>query len=171
MKRAWYLHPFLFAAYPGLNEIAFNVTQNSPLMGGRILVVSILLGAALLLVGWAISREGHRSGFMASIISLTILAYGHVYLLVQSAHMGSHNLGRHVGVLAAWLLIVVLLCSRWAWSRFRNPQRITLFMNVAAIAAVLLPSLKIGWSVASTAIDSVRLNDRLVTLDPGGGST
>ncbi len=167
MKRAWYLHPLLFAVYPALGQIAFNVTQNSPLLGGRNLAVSLLVGILLLLLGWALTREVHRAAFIASLCSFPVLAYGHVFLLVQGAHFGPLVWGRHEVVLALWALLILVLGSRWTWKRLRNPQLITQFMNVAAMAAVALPTLKIGWILASTAVDSARLQGKRVTLDSG----
>jgi hypothetical protein len=127
----------------------------------------LLVGTVLLLLGWTLTREGHRAGFLASLCSFPILAYGHVFLLAQGAHIGPLQWGRHEVLLAIWALLIILLCSRWTWKRLRNPQLITQFMNVAAIAAVVLPTLKIGWFLASTAVDSVKLQGKLVTLDPG----
>jgi hypothetical protein len=88
VKRAWYLHPILFAAYPALGEVAFNVTQNSPLLGGRIVLLSLLVGGVLLLLGWLATRDGHRAAFLASLIVFPVLGYGHVYRLVEGNILG-----------------------------------------------------------------------------------
>jgi Sulfatase len=165
MKRAWYLHPILFAAYPALGEVAFNVTQNPPLFGARIVLLSVLVGGVLLLLAWLSTRDGHRAAFLASLLVFPILGYGHVYRLVQGKHIGPFVWGRPEIILGVWALLIILLGSRWTWRRLHDSQLITQFMNVAAIAAVALPALKVGWTLASTAVDNAKLEGKHVALE------
>src|SRR5918996_1499607 len=77
------LHPFVFAIYPILALLAFNISQVGFSSGLRPLLCSVFVAGFLTLAFYAIFRDWKRAALISTILLLLFYSYGHVYLLLK----------------------------------------------------------------------------------------
>jgi hypothetical protein len=86
-------HPLLFAAYPTLALLAYNIDWLRPQQALRALLLSIGAGMLLLVVLARLLRSWHRAGLLVSLFLVLFFAYGHLY---DSVKLGlGPEIGRH----------------------------------------------------------------------------
>jgi hypothetical protein len=124
------IHPLLIAAVPALFLFAENADQQvtlEPLWGPLLICVGI--GAAALLVGTALLRDGQRGALLASLGLVLFFSFGHAWNLVSDGFDGRRYL------VAAWVAIgVVGTILIWRGGRWVRPTN----GFVTVVAAILL---------------------------------
>ncbi len=123
----WILHPFLFAAYPVVALLAYNIQQTGPMYALRPLGLVLLLSAVVLGGFRLILREWQRAGLAASLTMLLFFTYGHVYTLLRSLFLGD-SVVRHRYLGIVWTVLFAI--GIWAivkkikraqpWTRILN---------------------------------------------------
>ncbi len=77
----WY--PIAISAYPVLALLSANSGQVQPSAGIRPLLISIVFGALLFFIAWAIFRQVHRAAFLTTLLLALFFTYGHAYIAID----------------------------------------------------------------------------------------
>jgi hypothetical protein len=129
-------HPLLFAAYPVLALLAYNIDWLRPQQALRALLLSVALALLLLVVLARLLRSWHRAGLLVSLLVILFFAYGHLYESIKVG-IGS-DVGRH-RYLAPLYLATAGFLTWWIVRRLRRPEAATGILNVVALAALAFP--------------------------------
>ena len=129
-------HPLLFAAYPVLALLAYNIDWLRPQQALRALLLSIGVGLLLLVVLARLLHSWHRAGLLVSLFLILFFAYGHLYDSIKLG-LGS-EIGRHRFLAPVFLGIGIFL-AWWILRRARRPEAATGILNVVAVAALAFP--------------------------------
>ncbi len=145
-----FLHPLLFFAYPTLALLANNIKEVSVGVAVRPLAVSLLACALIFSLLRLLIKDWHKAALATTLIGLLFFSYGQVY---QFLH-GQPNIGLFLGRHRYLLLLYGALLAAGLWLIFsrRGIPALTPFVNVAALAAVLLPLLQVGNFTVSSAL-------------------
>lgn len=154
------LHPLLFAAYPVLALLAANLGEVEPWVALRPLAVSLLAAGLLLVLARPLLRSWARAALAVTILLALFFSYGHVYNLLETSPAGP-LLGRH-RVLAP-LYGLLLAGGLWWAVRRAQPRSLTLLLNAAAAALVLISAGQVAWSSLRTARPA-----QTVSVESGG---
>jgi hypothetical protein len=102
------LHPFLFAVYPVLALLAYNIEEIKVQDALRAFVVSLLViwGIYFLLARWLKNRA--QAGLIISFSLLLFYTYGQVYNLLKPLALMGTVLGRHRLLLPVWIVVWVI---------------------------------------------------------------
>ena len=137
MRRNPVFHPFLFACYPILALLSFNIEWVMIQDAYRSLIVTILVAAALLLIARWLTKDWLKAGLIVTLALLLFFSYGHIYeLLKKSDHAAA--IGRHRYVIPTWSLLLILTSIFIIRTR-ANLLSITNTLNIASVAALILP--------------------------------
>jgi hypothetical protein len=129
-------HPLLFAAYPVLALLAYNIDWLRPQQALRALLLSVVLALLLLVVLARLLHSWHRAGLLVSLFLILFFAYGHLY---ESIKLGiGSDVGRH-RYLAPLYLATAGFLTWWILRRVRRPEAATGILNVVALAALAFP--------------------------------
>src|ERR1044071_6469039 len=109
------LYPFLFAIYPILALLAFNISEVDYSSGFRPLVLSILIAGLLVLILYLFYHDWKRAALISTILLILFFSYGHLYLLLKGMEVGGIYLFRHRTLVPIW--IVLRAIAIWWGSR------------------------------------------------------
>src|SRR5215208_5502704 len=132
------LHPFLFAIYPILALLAFNISEVDFSSGLRPLVLSVLLAGLLILVFYAFFRDWKRTALISTMILILFFSYGHIYLLLKGVAVGGFYLFRHRTLVPIWIVLAVLGIW-WASRRSTNIPSVTYTLNIVGLVLLIFP--------------------------------
>jgi hypothetical protein len=131
-------HPLLFAAYPVVALLAYNIDWLRPQQGLRALLLSVGAALLLLVVLARLLRSWHRAGLLVSLGLVLFFAYGHLYDSIKIG-LGS-EVGRHRYLAPAFLALGAFL-AWWSLRRARRPEAATGILNIVALVALAFPLL------------------------------
>lgn len=132
--RGWFWHPFLFAAYPVLALISYNLGENRASVGLRALILSLMGAAALLGIAFLIFRNWQKSAIVVSLAIVLFFAYGHIYnFLEQATRLGRHRI--LLPVLGIIFIVSVILIAK----KLRDPQPATEILNLVGLVLLIFP--------------------------------
>ncbi len=138
MKRRLILHPFLFAAYPVLALLAWNVDQTAAGEALRALVAAALGALLLTALGKPILKDWGRAGLMASLLLALFFSYGHLYLSIEGQSIGGFVFGRHRFLAPLWGALLVAGVW-WIWRRTGDTWELTRTLNTVGLVALVFP--------------------------------
>ena len=102
------LYPFIFAVYPLITLLAFNVDQVEASAVIRPLIVVLFFTLLMYLLFLGIFKNWHKAGLGTSLILILFFSYGHVDNLLRDQTIGGFELGRHrYLILVAGVIVVV----------------------------------------------------------------
>lgn len=137
------LYPFLLALYPVMYLVAVNIDQINPLMAARSLAIPLFGCALLFLLIALFTRSWQKAAltaafWVAAIYLLFFFAYVPIYQAVEKTVILGVNIGRHRTLL---ILLVALLAAGTLFIVTRKGISgiLTAFLNVIAIAAIIIP--------------------------------
>ncbi len=137
MKRTLVIHPFLFASYPILALLAYNIEWAFIADAYRSLAVTLLVAAVVFLIARWLMKDWLKAGLIVTLAVLLFFSYGHIYeLLKKSEHFAA--IGRHRYMIPTWGLLFIFAAIFIARTR-SNLQSFTNALNIASIAALILP--------------------------------
>ncbi len=143
------IHFLLFAVYPVIALLAFNISQVDFSAGLRPLLLSVLVAGLLLLVFYAIYRDWKRAALITTIILISFFSYGHVYILIKGINVGGLYLFRHRTLVPLWLILTALAIW-WASRKSRNITSITYGFNLVGLFLLILPIVQlVSFSIQS----------------------
>jgi hypothetical protein len=144
MKKAIILHPFLFAIFPILFLIAYNIRESSFI---EILIPSAaVIGFTLLLLlfGWLIFKKNIRkSAILVSIFLILFFSYGRIYEIIQGFQIGPFVIGRHRYLWILWFIIFAL-CFYFIIKTKSDLYNFTNILNVMAVVLIIISLVNIG---------------------------
>lgn len=137
------LHTFLFAAYPTIALLAFNIEEVRILDTARILLLSIISATILfLLVYWRI-RDKEKTALVTSLVLVLFFSYGHMYVILKKVSLFGFIIGRHRFQLILW--VVIFIAGIWRITRRLNdPKILTITLNIVMLTASALPVYQIS---------------------------
>jgi len=149
-KKSWLqdlpFHPFLFAIYPILALLAFNISEVDFLSGLRSLLLSMLLAGLLMFVTYWVYRDWRRAALFSTILLILFFSYGHVYILLKGVNV---NLFRHRTLIPVWFGLSALMIW-WIGRKLLNITSVTYTLNVIGLFLLILPIVQlISFSVQS----------------------
>jgi hypothetical protein len=137
MKRTLAIHPFLFASYPILALLSYNIEWANIADAYRSLAVTLLFATILLLVTRWLTKDWLKAGLIVTLVVLLFFSYGHIYeLLKKSEHFAA--IGRHRYMIPTWGLLFTIATIFIVRTK-SNLQSFTKALNIAAAAALILP--------------------------------
>ncbi|KPK91133.1 MAG: hypothetical protein AMJ88_14575 [Anaerolineae bacterium SM23_ 63] len=136
------LHHVFFAAYPVIALLAHNIEQVRPSQAQRALVVAVVGSIACFLFLKLLLREWRKAALGCTVFVVMFFSYGHIYDLLRQLGGLAEAIGRHRYLLPIWLLAFGIGLW-WIRSRLRDVTLITLALNIAAVATVVLPTIRI----------------------------
>jgi hypothetical protein len=150
MKKRLVFHPFLFAVYPMLALLAWNINQTTLAQAQRVFGFTILVTILLLGVFYLLLKDWERAGLLVSLHVVLFFSHGHVIrflsnIVPASFGLSQYDLGRYLTSLWAAIFII----GSWAIWRIlkRDTQGITRALNVVAAAVLILPVSTIVFSI------------------------
>lgn len=132
------LHPFLFAIYPILALLAFNISEVDYSSGIRPLGLSILVAGLLVLIFYLFYRDWRRTAFISTILLILFFSYGHIYILLKGVEVSGFYLFRHRTLVPIWIALTVLAIW-WASRGSLNVTSATYTLNVVGLFLLILP--------------------------------
>jgi len=132
------LYPFLFAIYPILALLAFNISEVDYSSGGRPLILSILATGILILIFYLIYRDWKRTALISTIILILFFSYGHIYILLKGVEVGGFYLFRHRTLAPIWIILTVMAIW-WTSRKSLNTTPITHTLNIVGLFLLILP--------------------------------
>ncbi|MBE2223835.1 MAG: sulfatase-like hydrolase/transferase [Anaerolineae bacterium] len=139
MKKTAVLHPFLFAIYPVLTLLAFNINQTSWSQAIRAFTFSLTAALVLILFWYLLTRSWQKAGLLTTMALLLFYAYGHVVRLLNEQLSETNLLNLNLYLTAVWATILIF----GSWFIWRVVKRdligITRFLNIVIGIALIFP--------------------------------
>ena len=163
------LHPFLFAIYPVLALLAFNISEVDLSSGFRPLVLSILIAGLLILIFYAFYRDWRRTALISTILLILFFSYGHIYLLLKGVEVGGFYLFRHRTLVPIWIALTVL-ATWWVSRRSINITSVTYTLNIVSLFLLILPIVQLAsfFLQSEASQTSAEKNTSALTLKANG---
>lgn len=136
------LHPILFAIYPILALLAFNISEVDSSSGFRPMVLSGLMVGVLILIFYWFYRDWKRTALISTIILVLFFSYGHIYILLKGVESGGFYLFRHRTLIPVWVVLTVLAIW-WASRGSTNITSVTYTLNVVGLFLLILPIIQL----------------------------
>ncbi len=136
------LHPFLFAIYPILALLAFNISEVDISSGSRPLVLSVLMAGLLVLIFYWIYRDWRRAALTSTVILILFFSYGHLYLLLKGVEVGGFYLFRHRTLIPIWIILVAVAIW-WVSRKSLNVTSVTYTLNLIGLFLLIFPIIQI----------------------------
>lgn len=131
------VHPILFSVYPVLALLAANVGQMRPEGALRSLLLAAIIGLLVWVAAGLVFRSLSKGAPLASLALLVLFSYGHVYILLQKAHLFEESLGRHRYIVPVGL---ALLVGAFLWlRRAASARALNTSLNAVGIVALAVP--------------------------------
>ena len=137
------LHPFLFAVYPALALLAYNIEETRLSVSVRPLLLSLIGAAALLLIGKLLLKDWYKAALFSTLTLVLFFSYGHIYNKLETVHLFGASIGRHRIWIPVWIALFAF-GMRWGNRRAWNYQAITKTLNIIAVIALVFPLFQIG---------------------------
>ncbi len=131
-------HTLLFAAYPVLALLAFNIGELPASDALRALALSLVAAVLLLLVSRLILRDWAKASLVSTGALILFFSYGHIYELVREYNLAEAFLGKHKFLLPLWLILFGI----WFWwvvAKLKKTWEVVRFMNILGAVLILLP--------------------------------
>ena len=132
------LHLVIFAIYPILALLAFNIAQIDVTSGNRALLLSLSAAMILLIIFRFVYRDWRRAALVSTIFLILFYSYGQVYLAVKGITLGGVYLFRHRTLIPLWGVIGVVLIW-WASRKSLDLSTVTSVLNTAGLFLLILP--------------------------------
>jgi len=141
-KPAWMqeypLHVVVFALYPILALLAFNISQINGSAGIRALLLSLSAAVVLLVLFRLVYRDWRRAALVATILLILFYSYGQVYLAVKGVSIGGVYLFRHRTLIPLWAIVASVLIW-WVSRKLLNLPTVTSVFNTAGLFLLIVP--------------------------------
>ena len=136
------VHPFLFAIYPVLALLAFNISELDLSSAYRPLLLSFAMAALLILVFYWIYRDWRRAALFSTSILILFYSYGHIYILLKGVNSNGLYLFRHRNLVPIWLGLGALAIW-WGSRKSLNITTVTYTLNIVGLFLLILPVIQL----------------------------
>jgi len=158
-------YPFLFAVYPILALVAYNIIYIDPGSVVRSLVIDLLSTGLIWLLLKLIFKDWGKAGIVTVWILILFFSYGHVYIQLQS-FLGQAV--RHRALAAVYLVLLVL----GAWlvlAKLKNPAVLQSSLITVGFVLVAFSLVQLAGYELSTNRESLKASP--VNLDSSSSLT
>ena len=135
-------HPFLFAIYPILALLAFNISEVDLSSGFRPVTVALIVVGFLALILRLLHRDWRRAAISLTIVLILFYSYGHIYLLLKGVNLDGFYLFRHRTLIPMWVGGGFLIFWQ-VWHKPINLATATYMLNVVGLFLLILPSFQL----------------------------
>ncbi|HET9429781.1 MAG TPA: hypothetical protein VFO70_01335, partial [Chitinophagaceae bacterium] len=163
------IHPFLIALYFVLALYTQNISEASPGVIWRPLILLLLVTASLLVILRSLTRNLQRSALIVSLVLLIFLSYGHVYnflrndLNLKDVALGEVYIFRHSFLSVLWIILGIL--GTFIILRFKKTHALTLFLNSVSIIMLVFPVFDIGLYIYREQVYGSKQNVQATSLN------
>ena len=134
-KLAFY--PLLFALNPILLVFSANVSDLPlAILFPGVVIIPLVCGLLFALTA-SVTKNVHRSAYVAFLAEIWFFHYGTVHLMAQPSLSRWVDINAHWLLIPVWSLIFLFLGSSLVWKKVTSPQTITAFLNVLALSLVI----------------------------------
>jgi hypothetical protein len=136
-------HPFLFAAYPVLALLAYNIEEIKAQDALRSLLVSIVVVWAIYFLLARLLKNPPKAALITTFALVLFYSYGQVYNVLKPFAWLGVAMGRHRALLPVWIILFVagvVLILRYRGSY----ASITRVLNLIGLILVLFPLVQLG---------------------------
>ena len=131
-------HPFLLGLYSALMMLASNVSQVVFSDTLRVFYLSLLLIVIVFFISYLVIRDLQKAALMSSLMLILFFSYGHVYSVLQGAHIGPVLLGRTLVILPVYLLVLAI-GAWWILTRLSDIDKVTQTFNIVSLFLLIYP--------------------------------
>jgi hypothetical protein len=137
------LYPFLFAAYPVLALLAYNIEEIKSLDALRSLAVSVLVVWVIYLLLSRLLKNPSKAALITTLGLILFYSYGQIYILLKPIAWLGVALGRHRTLFPLWIVLfaagaVMILRYKGSYSS------LTRALNLISVILVVFPLGQIG---------------------------
>src|SRR5215216_1589798 len=158
------LHPFLFALYPILALLAFNISELDLSSGFRPILVSLAVFGLLAFILRLVHRDWRRAAFSLTVVLILFYSYGHIYILLKGVDVDGFYLFRHRTLIPIWIGGGFLILWQ-VWRRPINVETATYLLNVIGLFLLILPSFQLISHSLQSRVSQVQAAQNTQTLD------
>jgi hypothetical protein len=137
------VHPFVFAIYPIITLLAFNITEVNTGDALMPILMALLSTAIILGVMRVLSRSWQVAGLLTSLLMVWFFIYGHLYNQLKGVSILGMLVGRHRYLLMVWSGII-LAAAFWLVKKYRADPNLTLALNIFSASLFCLAVIQIG---------------------------
>jgi hypothetical protein len=160
------VHPFVFAIYPVLALLAFNISEVDFSSGIRPVLLAVFAAGILLLIFYGIFRDWKRTALLSTIILVLFYSYGHVYILLKGVNIGGLYLFRHRTLIPIWIGLAVLLVW-WVSRRSFRAETATYALNLVGLFLLILPIFQLTSFLLQSRSSQTEPDSSGLSLDAG----
>lgn len=158
-------HPFLFALFPILALLAYNLTEINFRVALRSMVISIFIALILFLLFSLISRNMQKAAIATTYCLFLFFTYGQIYEILQKYPILGFNLGRHRYLVVAYgLLLIVGLF--WIFRKLKETTILTQILNLMGLLLLIYPVIRISNYAIHTNLMEQKISDSATTGVP-----
>jgi hypothetical protein len=164
-NRTLVLHPWLFAIYPIIALLAYNIEEIKIEVALRALIASLLISTVVYLIIYFFTKDRIKAAISTSIILVFFYSYGHIYNYLEPLTLWGFSPGRH-RILAPIGLIVLVLLIYLIIRKGRNLSTFNSALNWVAIFLVVMPVFQITYyEFRSEGNQSIAQNEQAILSD------
>lgn len=164
--RVIFLYPFLFAIYPALALLAYNIEQVSFNVALRSLWICLIGSIVLYVLLWIWLKNTEKAALATLFIQILFFSYGRVYAYFEGWQIGTFTVGRHLFLTPIYLALFVVGMG-WVLFKFKpNPVRVRA-INLIVIALVAFPLVQMGWFYGRVAVMDLRVKNQAQVVQAG----
>ncbi len=127
------LHPFLFALYPAVFLLVFNMHYLEWFSALRALILLLISSSLVFLLIFFITKDSSRSALVTSVIFLFFFFYGHIRSILLKIDLPGFSITSHKILMPIWLVLLIIIIW-WILKKLRQPGDLTVFMNFASFS-------------------------------------
>lgn len=165
------LFPFIFAIWPVLTLIRFNISEMQINVGFRALIYSFIGTLLIYILLSILIRNPVKSALLTTLIIVLFFSYGHSHDLLREIMIIGQPLGRHRNLFIAYLAIFALV----SWIILRTKRELTdvpKLLGVLSVILIIFPlyqitANQINRSLAQKALEDDIMANIEVSLDEG----
>jgi len=143
------LYPFLFAAYPVLALLAYNIEEIKAQDALRSFVITLLaVWVIYILLSWLLKNPS-KAALITTLALILFYSYGQIYYLLKPVAWLGVAVGRHRAMLPLWIILFVagaVLILRYKGSF----SSLTRALNLISVILILFPLGRLGLYTLST---------------------
>jgi hypothetical protein len=158
------LHPFIFAVYPILALLAFNISEVDLSSGFRPAAIALAVVGFLAVIFRMVHRDWRRAALSLTIVLILFYSYGHLYILLKGVNLDGFYLFRHRTLIPIWLGGGLLLLWQ-VWRRSINLAVATYMLNVVGLFLLILPSFQLIAYLLQSRVSQAQAAQNTQTLD------
>ena len=167
MSKRLIIHPLTFAIFPILALLAYNISEVTPRIALRSIIISIVVAVLLLIIFALISRNLQKAAILTTLILVLFYSYGQVYEFLQAHPIFGLSFGRH-RYLAPFYILLLLAGLWFVVFKIKNPTGLTQALNAIGVLLLIYPVYQITSSSLHTSLNEQRVSEYTPSVETSG---